>query len=68
MALNKPYYRIFRPGIKHNAFDNSTGGYERDIMFLPEAERRSMIMAARLIMDDFSLSISRRRKVRLCMG
>ena len=53
MALNKPYYRIFRPGIKHNAFDNSTGGYERDIMFLPEAERRSMIMAARLIMDDF---------------
>lgn len=53
MALNNPYYRIYRPSIKHNAFDNPTSGYERDAQFLPEAEKKSMIMAARLIIDDF---------------
>lgn len=49
MAINRPYYRIYRPGIKRN----STRGYDRDALFLPEAERKSMIMAARLIIDDF---------------
>ena len=53
MALNKPYYRIYRPGIRHNAFENPTAGYERDDLFLPKAERKSMLMAARLIFDDF---------------
>lgn len=53
MAINKPYYRIYRPGIRRSDFDNPTRGYERDALFLAEAERRSMIMAARLIIDDF---------------
>lgn len=53
MAINNPYYRIYRPSIRHNAFDNPTSGYERDALFLPEAEKKSMIMAARLIIDDF---------------
>ncbi len=53
MAINKPYYRIYRPSIRHNAFDNPTSGYERDALFLSETERMSMIMAARLIIDDF---------------
>lgn len=53
MALNNPYYRIYRSSIRHNAFDNPTSGYERDALFLPEAEKRSMIMAARLIIEDF---------------
>lgn len=53
MAINNPYYRIYRPGIRHNTFDNPTRGYVRDAQFLPEAERKSMLMAARLIVDDF---------------
>ena len=53
MAVNKPYYRIFRPGLRHDAFNNPTEGYERDTMYLPEAEKKSMLMAARLIIDDF---------------
>lgn len=53
MAVNKPYYRIYRSGLRHDDFNNPTRGYERDEQFLPEAERRSMIMAARLIIDDF---------------
>ena len=53
MAINNPYYRIYRTSIRHNAFNNPTSGYERDALFLPEAERKSMIMAARLIIDDF---------------
>ena len=53
MALNNPYYRIYRPSIRHNSFDNLTSGYVRDVQFIPEAERMSMLMAARLIVDDF---------------
>ena len=53
MSIDYPYYRIYRPGIRYNAFDNPTSVYERDALFLPEAERKSMIMAARLIIDDF---------------
>ena len=53
MAVNKPYYRIYRLGLRRDAFNNPTEGYERDALFLPEAERKSMIMAARLIIDDF---------------
>ena len=53
MALNKPYCRIFRPSIRRHSFDNSTKGYEREDLFLPEAEKKSMLMAARLIIDDF---------------
>ena len=53
MAVNKPYYRIYRPGSHRDTFNNPTEGYERDAMFLPEAERKSMIKAARLIIDDF---------------
>lgn len=53
MAVNKPYYRIYRPALNTDDFNNPTDGYERDTLFLPEEERRSMIMAARLIIDDF---------------
>lgn len=53
MALNKPYYRIYRPALSNDPFDNPTRGYDCDALFLPEAERKSMIMAARLIIDDF---------------
>lgn len=53
MAINKPYYRIYRPGIRRNPVDNPTSGYEHDTRFLSEAEKQSMIMAARLIVDDF---------------
>lgn len=53
MAINKPYYRIYRPGLRRDTFNNPTEGYERDALFLPEAERKSMLMAARLIIDDF---------------
>ena len=53
MAVTKPYFRIYRPGLKHNAFNNPTSGYEHDAMFLCEVERKSMIMTARLIIDDF---------------
>lgn len=53
MAINKPFYRIYRPGLRRDAFNSPTEGYERDTLFLLEAERRSMIMAARLIIDDF---------------
>ncbi|MBO7618394.1 MAG: hypothetical protein J6T22_14505 [Bacteroidales bacterium] len=52
MAIEKPYYRIYRPGL-HRNFNNPSDGYERDALFLPEAERKSMIMSARLIIDDF---------------
>lgn len=53
MAVNKPYYRIYRPGLRRDMLNNPTEGYERDALFLPEAERKSMLMAARLIIDDF---------------
>lgn len=53
MALSKPFFRIYRPGLKSDAFNNPTEGYERDTIFLPEAEKKSMLMAARLIIDDF---------------
>ena len=53
MSVNKPYYRIFLPGLHRDTFNNPTEGYERDDMFLPEAEKKSMIKAARLIIDDF---------------
>ena len=53
MAVTKPYYRIYRPGLHRDTFNNPTEGYERDALFLPEAEKKSMIMAARLIIDDF---------------
>ncbi len=53
MAVNNPYYRIYRPGLRRDAFNNPTEGYERDTLFLPEAEKKSMLMAARLIIDDF---------------
>ena len=53
MSVNKPYYRLYRPGLHRDTFNNPTEGYERDAMFLPEAERKSMIKAARLIIDDF---------------
>lgn len=53
MAVNKPYYRIYRPGVNRDTFNNPTEGYERDALFLPEEERKSMIKAARLIIDDF---------------
>lgn len=53
MAVTKPYYRIYRPGLHRDTFNNPTEGYERDAMFLPEAEKKSMIKAAQLIIDDF---------------
>ena len=53
MAVTKPYYRIYRPGLRRDTFNNPTEGYDRDELYLPAAERRSMIMAARLIIDDF---------------
>lgn len=53
MSVNKPFYRIYRPGLQRNVFNDPSGGYERDALYLPEAERKSMIMAARLIIDDF---------------
>ena len=53
MSVNKPFYRIYRPGLHRDSFNNPTEGYERDALFLPEAERKSMIKAARLIIDDF---------------
>ena len=52
MAVNKPYYRIYRPGVHRDAFNNPTEGYERDALYLLEAEKKSLIMAARLIIDD----------------
>ena len=53
MALSKPFFRIYRPGLKRGAFNDQTRGYERDLLFLSDSERKSMIMAARLIIDDF---------------
>ena len=52
MAVEKPYYRIYRPGLKRTTFGDPSEGYVRDGLFLPEAERKSMIMSARLIIDD----------------
>ena len=46
MAVTKPYYRIYRPGLHRDTFNNPVEGYERDALFLPEAERKSMIKAA----------------------
>ena len=53
MAVTKPYYRIYRPALHRDMFNNPTKGYDHDELFLPEAERKSMIKAARLIIDDF---------------
>ena len=53
MAVNKPFFRIYRPGLHRNKFNDPSRGYGRDDLFLPGAERKSMIMAARLIIDDF---------------
>ena len=53
MAINKPYYRIYRPDLHSDEYTSPSEGYERDNLFLPEAERKSMIMSARLIIDDF---------------
>lgn len=53
MAISKPYYRIYRPGLRQDTFNDPTEGYERDALFLPEEEKNSMLMAARLIIDDF---------------
>lgn len=53
MAVYKPYYRIYRPGLRRDMFNNPTSGYEHDESFLPEAERKSMIKAVQLIIDDF---------------
>lgn len=53
MAVTKPYYRIYRQGLHRVMYNNPTKGYERDEKYLPEAERKSMIKAARLIIDDF---------------
>ena len=52
MAVNKPYYRIYRPGLKRTTFGDPSEGYVRNELYLPEAERKSMIMSARLIIDD----------------
>lgn len=52
MSINKPYYRLYRPGVHRDTFNNPTKGFERDALFLPEAEKKSMIKAARLIIDD----------------
>lgn len=53
MAHSKPFCRIYRPRIRRDSFSDHTRGYERDSLFLPDSERKSMIMAARLIIDDF---------------
>lgn len=53
MAVNKPYYRVYRPRLHREEFEDYMDGYERDELFLPKAERKSMLMAARLIIDDF---------------
>lgn len=53
MGVGKPFYRIYRPGLHRDTFNNPTEGYEHDSLFLPEAERKSMLMAAQLIIDDF---------------
>lgn len=53
MAVNKPFYRIYRPPLRHDTFNDPTAGYKQDDLFLPEAEKKSMLMAARLIIDDF---------------
>ena len=53
MAVNKPYYRIYRPRLHCDIIENPVEGYIRDAMYLPEAERKSMIKAARLIIDDY---------------
>lgn len=53
MALSKPFFRIYRPGLSRGAFNEHTRGYEFDPLFLPDSERKSMIMAARLIINDF---------------
>ena len=52
MAVTKPYYRIFRPSLKNAALYNPVEGYECDALFLPEAEKKSMLMTAQLIIDD----------------
>lgn len=53
MAIDKPFYRIYRPGLHRDTFNNPTERYEGDSLFLPEEERKSMLMAAQLIIDDF---------------
>lgn len=52
MAVNKPFYRICRPGLHRDVFNNPTNGYVRDERYLPKAERKSMLKATRLIIDD----------------
>ncbi len=52
MAVSKPYFRIYRPGLHRDVFNNPSGGYERDDLFLPASERKSMLMSSRLIIDD----------------
>ena len=53
MSITKPYYRIYRPGLGADPVYNPTNGFVRDNLFINEEEQRSMIMAARLLLDDF---------------
>lgn len=53
MAIAKPYYRIYRPGLGRDTIYNSTNGFERDGLFIEKEEKQSLKMAARLIIDDF---------------
>ena len=53
MAVIKPYHRIYRPDLHSDEYTNPSEGYERDNLFLPEAEKKSMMMSARLIINDF---------------
>lgn len=53
MSIAKPYYRIYHPGLGSDPLYNPTSGFVRDNLFFKEDEKKSMIMAAKLIIDDF---------------
>lgn len=55
MAINKPYYRLYRQSLHRGDYTDATIGYDLDDLFLPGAERKSMLMSARLIIKDLEL-------------